>query len=184
MAKKNAAGIIRGADPVRALPFGFFFMALIWFLPLPSAAQHSHQEGAGAGQEKKAPPSAEPETSSTRAFLLEGGIKAVFSIAPMAEHKKMLQAMKMKVEVNPRATHNVAVSLTDTRANQPVLNAVVKMKVISPQGKEQVQLLDAIPAMNQYGQDFDLTEKGRYQVLILFRNGGKKTAAGFYYRLK
>ena len=169
---------------MKALLFGFFFMALIGFLPFPSAAQHSHHPGAGAGQEKKVPPSAEPETSSTRAFLLEGGIKAVFSIAPMAEHKKMLKDMKMKVEVDPQATHNIAVTLTDTRSNQPVLNAVVKMKVISPQGKEQVKLLDAIPAMNQYGQDFDLREKGRYQVLILFRNGGKKTAAGFYYRLK
>lgn len=169
---------------MKALLLGFCFMAWIGFFPLPSAAQHSHHPGAGAGQEKKGPPSAERETSSTRAFLLEGGIKAVFSIVPKEEHKKMLQAMKMKVEVDPRATHNIAVTLTDTRSNQPVSNAVVKMKVISPQGKEEVKLLDAIPAMNQYGQDFELTEKGRYQVLILFRNGGKKTAAGFYYRLK
>jgi hypothetical protein len=58
------------------------------------------------------------------------------------------------------------------------------MKVVSPRGKEQIKLLDAIPAMNQYGQDFTLSEKGRYQVLILFRTGGQKTAAGFYYRLK
>jgi hypothetical protein len=76
------------------------------------------------------------------------------------------------------------VTLTDTRDNQPVLQAVVKMKVVSPKGKDQIKILDAIPAMNQYGQDFSLTEKGRYQVLILFRNGGKKIGAGFYYRLR
>jgi hypothetical protein len=86
--------------------------------------------------------------------------------------------------LDPQATHNIAVTLTDTRSNLPIGDLVVKMKVIDPKGKEQVKLLDAIPAMNQYGQNFDLTEKGRYQVLILFRNGGKKTAAGFYYRLK
>jgi hypothetical protein len=159
-----------------------FFLLLIWLLSPPAAAQHTHHPG--PGEEKKAQTSADPETSTTRAFLLEGGIKAVFSITPMAEHKKMLLGMKMKVEVDPQATHNIAVNLTDTLDNQPVLNAVVKMKVISPKGKDQIKILDAIPAMNQYGQDFSLTEKGRYQVLILFRKGGKKTGAGFYYRLR
>jgi hypothetical protein len=169
---------------VNAFPLGMFFLLLIWLLSPPAAAQHTHHPGPGAGEEKKAQASADPETSTARAFLLEGNIKAVFSITPMAEHKKMLLGMKMKVEVDPQATHNIAVTLTDTRDNQPVLNAVVKMKVISPKGKDQIKILDAIPAMNQYGQDFSLTEKGRYQVLILFRNGGKKTGAGFYYRLR
>jgi hypothetical protein len=44
--------------------------------------------------------------------------------------------------------------------------------------------LDAIPAMNQYGQDFTLAEKGRYQILIRFQRGDRKGAAGFYYLLK
>lgn len=169
---------------MNAFPLGLFFLLLIWLLSPPAAAQHTHHPGPGAGEEKKGQTAADPETSSRRAFLLEGGIKAVFSITPMAEHKKMLLGMKMKVEVDPQATHNIAVILTDTGSNQPVLNAVVKMKVIPPKGQEQIKLLDAIPAMNQYGQDFSLTEKGRYQVLILFRNGGKKTGAGFYYRLR
>jgi hypothetical protein len=38
--------------------------------------------------------------------------------------------------------------------------------------------------MNQYAGDFTLSEKGRYQILILFKSGGKKQAAGFYYGLK
>lgn len=169
---------------MKAVLLGFCFMVLIGFLPLPSAAQHSHHSDAGTGTEKKVPPSAKPETSSTRAFLLEGGIKAVFSIAPMAEHKKMLQAMKMKVEVDPQATHNIAVTLTDTRSNQPIKDAVVKMKVIAPKGKEEIKVLDPIPAMNQYAGDFTLGEKGRYQILILFKAGGQRKAAGFYYLLK
>ena len=48
----------------------------------------------------------------------------------MADHKKMLQDMKMKVEVDPQATHNIAVTLTDTRSNLPLNDAVVKMKII------------------------------------------------------
>ena len=102
----------------------------------------------------------------------------------MAEHKKMLKDMKMKAEVDPQATHNIAVTLTDTRSNLPVSDAVVKMKVIDPKGKEQIKLLDFIMGMNQYAGDFTLSEKGRYQILILFKAGGKKQAAGFYYALK
>jgi hypothetical protein len=164
------------------LGLGFLLTVILSFSP--AIGQHAgHQMPAPSGEKKEgAPPGS--EESPSRAFLLEGNIKASFSIMAMAEHKKMLKDMKMKVEVDLQATHNIVVTLTDTRSNLPIGDLVVKMKVIDPKGKEQVKLLDAIPAMNQYGQNFDLTEKGRYQVLILFRNGGKKTAAGFYYRLK
>jgi hypothetical protein len=102
----------------------------------------------------------------------------------MAEHKKMLKDMKMKVEVDPQATHNIAVTLTDTRSNLPISDAVVKMKVIDPKGKAQIKLLDFTAAMNQYAGDFTLPEKGRYQILILFKAGTQKQAAGFYYAMK
>ena len=102
----------------------------------------------------------------------------------MADHKKMLQSMKMKMAVDPQATHNIAVTLTDTRSNQPVSDAAVKMKVIDPKGKDQMKMLDFIMGMNQYAGDFTLAEKGKYQILILFKTGGKKQAAGFYYSLK
>ncbi len=139
----------------------------------------------GMGEEKKAEPSAGGETSPTRTFLLEG-FKASFSITPMEAHKKMLKEMKMKMEVDPKATHNIAVTLTDVQSNQPLGDAVVKMKVIDPQGKEEIKLLDFISSMNQYAQDFTLSEKGRYQILILFKAGAQKQkrAAGFYYQLK
>ena len=52
------------------------------------------------------------------------------------------------------------------------------------QGKSEVKLLDFTVGMNQYAGDFALSEKGRYQVLILFKSGEKKHAAGFYYALK
>jgi hypothetical protein len=58
------------------------------------------------------------------------------------------------------------------------------VKVIDPKGKEQIKLLDFIMGMNQYAGDFTLSEKGRYQILILFKAGGKRQPAGFYYALK
>ena len=157
----------------------------MFFLPQPTIAQHQHGGHSlpGVEGEKKIEPSIGKETSPTRTFLLDG-VKASFSIMPMAEHKKMLRDMRMKIDVDPQGTHNIAVTLSDTRTNQPWTDAVVKMKVINPRGKDQVKLLDAIPAMNQYGQDFTLAEKGRYQILIRFQRGDRKGAAGFYYLLK
>jgi hypothetical protein len=153
-------------------------------LPLLASGQHQHGGMPGMESEKKAQPSLGDESSLTRTFLLEGGVKASFSIMPMSEHKKMLKDMKMKVEVDLQATHNLAVTLTDTRTNQPITDAVVKMKVIDPKGKDQIRLLDFTMAMNQYAGDFTLSEKGRHQILILFKSAGKKRAAGFYYILK
>ncbi len=161
------------------------FLAALFSLPLAGIAQHAgHQMPGMPGMEgeKKPESSMGRETSSTRAFLLEG-VKASFTIMPIAEHKKMLQEMKMDIEVDPKATHNIAVTLTDTQTNQVISNAVVKMKVIDPKGKAQIKLLDFILSMNQYAGDFFLSEKGRYQILILFKAGGKKQAAGFYYLL-
>jgi len=142
----------------------FSLLALLMGLVLQTARQlpapargnvrYARMEG-----EKKSETTLGQETSPNRSFLLEG-VKASFSIMAMAEHKKMLKDMKMKVEVDPQATHNIAVTLTDTRSNQPIKDVVVKMKVIGPKGKEEIKVLDPIPAMNQYAGDFTLREKG------------------------
>ena len=160
----------------------------VFLSPLPSAAQHQHGGHSMPGMpgmegEKKTESSIGNEESQSRTFLLDG-VKATFMIMAMADHKKMLQSMKMKMDVDPQATHNIAVTLTDTRSNQPIGDAAVKMKVINLQGKDQVKMLDFIMGMNQYAGDFTLFEKGKYQILILFKAGGQKRAAGFYYLLK
>ena len=164
-------------------------LAALFTIPagsFPALAQHQHGGHSPAPVEsgKKADWTGEREASPTRAFLLADGIKAVFYIMSMAEHVKGLQQMKMKVETDPQANHNISVALTDTRTNVPINEAVVKMKVIDPQGKDQIKPLDSIPAMNQYTGDFTLSAKGRYQILILFKAGDQKQAAGFYYRFK
>jgi hypothetical protein len=152
----------------------------------PVSAQHQHGRppAPASGGEKKTESAVGAQTSLSRTFLLEGNIKAAFSIMAMADHKKMLQDMKMKVEVDPQTTHNIAVTLTDTGSNLPLTDVVVKMKIIAPKGTEQIKLLDFTQAMNQYAGDFILSEKERYQILILFKSGGKKHPAGFFYVLK
>jgi hypothetical protein len=160
------------------------FLMLVFSFPAFAQHQHGGTPPPASGEAKKIESGVGLETSSSRTFLLEGHIKAAFSIMAMKEHKKMLQDMKMKIEVDPQATHNIAVTLSDTRTNLPITDAVVKMKVIEPKEGDQVKILEFIAGMNQYAGDFTLSGKGRYQILILFKARGKKEAAGFYYFLK
>jgi hypothetical protein len=190
MGRKGDAEIRRRGDAeIRKRLFTIPVLLVVIFLwPFLAIAQHQHGGMSMPGMpgmegEKKGEVTIGNETSSSRTFLLDD-VKASFSIMNMAEHKKMLKDMRMNLEVDPQATHNIAVTLTDTRTKLPITDAVVKMKVIDPKGKAQIKLLDFILAMNQYAGDFTLPEKGRYQILILFKAGGKKKAAGFYYALK
>ena len=164
------------------------FLVSIFLWSFSAIAQHQHGGMSMPGMPgmeggKQGEVTIGNEASTSRTFLLDG-VKASFSIMNMAEHKKMLKDMKMNLEVDPQATHNIAVSLSDTRTNLSLTDAVVKMKVIDPKGKAQIKLLDFTPAMSQYAGDFTLPEKGRYQILILFKAGAKKQAAGFYYGMK
>jgi hypothetical protein len=164
---------------------GLLFLLVIFALAAPGRAQHQHGgHQTPAGGEPRAESKTGDEASAVRVFIIDGRVKTQFVITPMAEHRKMLREMKMKDEPDPRATHNVAVTLISTGTNQPLSEAVVKMKLISPAGREEVKLLDQVPAMNQHSGDFTLAEKGRYQILILFKAEGKKQAGGFYFQLK
>ena len=74
----------------------------------------------GMEGEKKGEVTIGNEASTSRTFLLDG-VKASFSIMNMAEHKKMLKDMKMNLEVDPQATHNIAVT-PHRYADEPSLN--------------------------------------------------------------
>ena len=176
--RKSGRGLV-----ARELFSAFLVFLLVFSLkPFPAVAQHAGHSMPAPGVEKKAEIPLGRETSSSRSFLLEG-FKVSFLIRGMTEHKKMIKDMNMKVEVDPQATHNIAVVLTDTRTNQPVHDAIVKMKVINPKGEDQIKVPDFTPTMNQFSADFVLAEKGRYQILILFKSGDQKRAVGFYYFL-
>jgi hypothetical protein len=55
------------------------------------------------------------------------------------------------------------------------------MKVIDPSGKSQVKTLNPDAEMKYYSAYFSLSQKGKYQVLIVFKIGDKKGNAGIYY---
>lgn len=153
-----------------------FFMLLVWvigsliFSPI-SSAQHGHEQGPT------------PMKMDTREVLVEG-IRITFQIMSNNEHQKMLQDIKMKEDVESGTTHNITVILKDEKTQKEITNAQISMKVVDPKGKDQIKVLKYEAMMKSYDAYFNLPEKGKYQVMILFKIGEKKGTGGIYYELK
>jgi len=139
----------------------------------PSLAQHSHGGMTMGGSMKM----------EMKEVLVEG-VKVTFEIMANEEHGKMLKDMKMKEDLEPGTTHNITVTLKDEKAQKEITNAQVTMKVIDPKGKDQIKPLKYEEMMKNYDAYFNLPEKGKYQVMILFKVGDQKRTAGIYYELK
>jgi len=125
----------------------------------------------------------EPMKMDTKEVLVEG-VKVIFQIMSNEEHKKMLLDMKSKEQPEAGTTHNVAVTLMDEKSHREVMNAEITMKVVDPAGKSQVKPLTVDMMMKYYSSYFNLSQKGKYEVLIVFKIGDKKNSAGIYYEVK
>jgi hypothetical protein len=147
------------------------FASWQWRLAFVVISLAQHQHGAAKG---------EPMKMDTKEVLVEG-VKVVFQIMTNEEHKKMLVDMKSKEQPETGTTHNIAVTLVDEKSHKEVMNAEINMKVIDPTGKSQIKPLNADTMMKYYSSYFNLSQKGKYQVLIVFQIGDKKRNAGIYY---
>lgn len=141
---------------------------------VPSISLAQHQHGATKGEAMK---------MDTKEVLVEG-VKVVFQIMTNEEHKKMLVDMKSKEQPEAGTTHNIAVTLVDEKSHKEVTNAEISMKVIDPADKSQIKALNADTMMKYYNAYFNLSQKGKYQVLIVFKIGDRKSNAGIYYEVK
>ncbi|MBM4340156.1 MAG: hypothetical protein FJ110_11505 [Deltaproteobacteria bacterium] len=150
----------------------FFLVSFLGWIVLASvsSAQHGHSHGAGSKME-------------TREVSVEG-VKIIFQIMSNAEHKKMLKDMKMKEDIEPGTTHNIALTLKDEKTQKEITNAEIQMKVIDPKGKDQIKTLKYEDHMKSYDAYFNLPAKGKYQVLVLYKSGEKKGTAGIYHEVK
>jgi len=119
----------------------------------------------------------------TKEVIVEG-TKVIFQIMANDEHRKMLKDMKMKEDVELGTTHNITAILKDEKTQKEIANAQINMKVIDPKGKDQIKALKYEEAMKSYDAYFNLKEKGKYQVMILFKIGDQKRTAGIYYEVK
>ena len=151
---------------------GILFFCLVIFASA-SLAQHSHG-GMSTGT---------PMKMDTKEVLVEG-VKVSFQIMANVDHKKMLKDMKMKEDIEPGTTHNITVILKDDKTQKEITDAQINMKVVDPKGKDQIKTLKYEGEMKSYDAYFNLKEKGKYQVMVLFKVGEQKRTAGIYYEIK
>ena len=151
---------------------GILFFCLVIFASI-SLAQHSHG-GMSTGT---------PMKMDTKEVLVEG-VKVSFQIMANVDHKKMLKDMKMKEDIEPGTTHNITVILKDDKTQKEITDAQINMKVVDQKGKDQIKTLKYEGEMKSYDAYFNLKEKGKYQVMVLFKVGEQKRTAGIYYEVK
>jgi hypothetical protein len=154
------------------LVFGITIVSL-FVLSSFTHAQHSHG-GMSMGT---------PMKMYTKDVIVEG-INVSFQIMENDEHQKMLKEMKMKKDIEPGTTHNITVLLKDEKTQKEITNAQITMKVIDPKGQDQIKSLQYEDAMKSYDAYFKLPDKGKYQVIMLFKIGEQKRTAGIYYEIK
>ena len=146
----------------------------LFIISSTSMAQHGHGGGAKSEGMMK---------MESKDVLVEG-IKISFMVMANENHKKMLKDMKMNEEIEPGTTHNIMVTLKDEKTQKEITDTQVNMKVVDPKGKDQIKPMKYEETMKSYDAYFDLKEKGKYQVLILFKVGEQKRTAGIYHEIK
>jgi len=98
------------------------------------------------------------------------GVRAEFQVMSLA-------SMNMK---DPEGnTHHVMVKFFHANSKDQIKNAVGKIKVISPSGKERAETLENYSGV--FAANFTFAEKGRYGVICLFKVDGKKRLVKFWY---
>jgi len=156
----------------RFVPVWVVLVVGLFILSSFSFAQHQHG-GAAKGESMK---------MESKDVLVEG-VKASFMVMANEAHKKMLKDMKMKEDIEPGTTHNITVVLKDEKTQKEITDAQVNMKVVDPKGKDQIKSLKYEEMMKSYDAYFSLPEKGKYQIMILFKVGDQKRTAGVYWDL-
>jgi hypothetical protein len=158
---------------MRILMIAAMLVLSVFLFPSFPFAQHSHG-GMSMGT---------PMKMDTKEVIVEG-VRVSFQVMANDEHMKMLKDMKMKEDIESGTTHNITVTLKDVKTQKEIADAQINMKVVDPEGKDQIKALKYEEMMKSYDAFFNLPEKGKYQVMILAKNGEKKITAGIYYEVK
>jgi hypothetical protein len=149
--------------------FNIFFLlacsSLVWAGQGTFHKDHDNSKTSDQGKMQRNTP---PGTYERQVVV--GGVRAEFQIMSLA-------SMNMK---DPNgSTHHVMVKLFHDSANHPIKDAVGKVKVIEPNGNEQINSLKNYNGI--YAANFTFIEKGKYGVICLVKVGEKKYLFKFWY---
>ncbi|RLA93091.1 MAG: hypothetical protein DRG25_05175 [Deltaproteobacteria bacterium] len=67
--------------------------------------------------------------------------------------------------MNADSTHELSGSLLDEENKKSITDAKINLKIIRPDGSDQIKRALWMEGMNHYGADFKMDQKGKYQIL-------------------
>jgi len=146
------------------------FLTFICVVPSVTAADTSHK----ADDKSHAQPSGKMDhaavTGKFEHQMVDKQVRAEFQVMSLAS---------MNMKDPDGATHHVMVKLYDNSNNQPVKEAVGKVKVIGPDKKEQVNGLKNYNGI--FAANFTFNKKDKYGVICLVKINGEKHLFKFWY---
>jgi hypothetical protein len=144
---------------------------LLALSPRPFAlGDKGHQSHGDTSGSKSGPTEhGQPGATFTHQEVVEG-VQAEFQVMTLAS---------MNIKEPQGKTHHIMVKLVDLPSQKQISNAIGKIKLISPTGKEQVESLQNYSGI--LAANFNFDEKGKYGVVCLFNVDGKKGLVKFWY---
>ena len=108
-----------------------------------------------------------------------GTFKHHASMDGMNADFQVMSLASMNMTSDKGETHHIMVNLSNTDTGTPMKNTVGKIKVMGPDGKEQVSALKNYSGI--LAANFAFKEPGRYGVICLIKNEDKKHVFKFWY---
>jgi len=140
--------------------------------------QHNHEQ---QQMEHSSGSMSMPEGMKMQSIDVDG-YKLSFHIMDNKAFRKYMDDMGHTThKMREGMSHYVMVDIAD-KDGAKIKRSKVKLKIITPGGKEAEKV--AFPMMGSFGSEFDMTEKGEYQIMTLFKIGEGKHKGGFRQEMK
>jgi hypothetical protein len=153
-------------------------MALALVFNISTAAGASDQHGGHSGHGSKT-----DHKTTEHGSMDHGSMEKTFSHEAVVDGVRaefqVMSLASMKMTDPEGNTHHVMAKFFDQTSKDQIKDAVGKVKVIAPSGKEQVTNLKDYSGI--FAANFSVEEKGKYGIICLFKIGDKKRVAKFWY---
>ena len=156
-----------------------FAIAGVFAFAQVSNAQHGH--GGGEMQHGNTQPRI-MKMESTEVF--SGELEASFMVMLNENHRNMLKNMRLKDDIEPGTTNNIMVKLKEYPSGKEITKEHVTLKVVAPDGKEQLKTANYKEMMKTWDAYFVLSESGKYEISVIVEKDGQERTVGFTHDLK
>lgn len=162
----------------RVLVAGFAIAGVLAF-----AAYSNGQHGHGGGEmQSGSPHSGAMKMESTEVFNED--LEASFMVMRNENHRNMLKNMNLKDDIEPDTTNNIMVKVKETPSGKEIKEENVSIKVVGPDGKEQLKRANYKGSMKTWDAYFVLRENEKYEISVIVEKNGRIQSVGFVHNMK